>query len=631
MKSLLAFCSAMVLLIATAGKTYALQEAPMLTKLVEEGELPSVQQRLPDTPLIVNLSVPYQIGQYGGQLRMLMGKPKDIRMAMVYGYARLVGYNTDFELVPDILEKIDIEDNRVFTLHLRPGHRWSDGAAFTAEDFRYYWEDMANNSELSKSGIPKQLLVNQQAPRFEVLSPHIVRYSWSEPNPYFLPALAGARPLMIYRAAHYLKQFHVKYADPTILEEMVETAGKRNWTSLHVAKDRWYRFDNPERPTLQPWFNTVAPPSERFVFKRNPYFHRIDQAGNQLPYIDELVFNIASASLIPAKAGTGESDLQARYLRLDNYTFLKSGEQRNGYSVKLWRSGTGSQIALYPNLNTNDETWRHLLQDVRFRRALSLGIHRHEINQVIYFGLVKESSNTILDKSPLYQSEFASRWAEFDIDQANQLLDEIGLTQRDEKGLRKLPDDRSIEIIVQTAGESSEQADVLELIHDSWLKLGVKLHTRPSQREIFRSRTFSGDTLMGVWWGVDNGLVSPNSSPEEFVPSSQQQLQWPKWGQYIESGGIKGQPSEMEDVNRLVVLNRQWEQAQDAKTQKLVWHKILDQYSDQVYSIGTINSVPQPIVISNRLHNVPKEGIYTWEPSSYFGVYRPDTFYFADE
>ena len=219
---------------------------------------------------------------------------------------------------------------------------------------------------------------------------------------------------------------------------------------------RMYKMTNPDLPTLQPWYNTVFPPSDRFVFVRNPYFHRVDQQGNQLPYIDRAIVNIASVSLVAAKTGAGDADLQARYLTFEDYTFLKEGEKRHDYTVRLWRSAKGSQIALVPSLNTNDEVWGGLLHDARFRRALSLAVDRDEINQVIYFGLVNPSNNTVLPESPLFRPEYQTKWAEFDLDKANALLDELGLDKRNSKGLRLLPNGKPMEIIVQSSGESTE-------------------------------------------------------------------------------------------------------------------------------------------------------------------------------
>ena len=606
----------------------ALPEVPFLVEHVSAGTLPPVADRIPQQPLTVDLAaLGREPGQHGGEIDILMARGKDTRLMTVYGYARLIGYNPNMALQPDILGSVENEENKAFTLHLRAGHRWSDGHPFTSADFRYFWEDMALNEMLSPFGPPEKLVVNGKPARVEILDELTVRYSWDEPNPYFLPALAGARPLYIYAPAHYLKQFHASYQDQAKLSEEVEFAGVRNWAGLHTRYGHQYKFDNPDLPTLQPWINTTHPPSERFVFERNPYFHRVDTNGLQLPYIDRVLVNIGSAGLIPAKAGAGESDLQARYLRLDNYPFLVEGGERNGFNVHLWKRGVGSQMALYPNLNSVNPAWRALVRDIRFRRALSLAIDREEINQVVYFGLVAASANTVLPESPLFREDYQQAWSEFDLDTANALLDEIGLTERDTDGLRLMSDGRALEIVIQSAGESTEQSDILELIHDTWLQLGIKIHTKPSQREVFRERVYSGEAMMAVWHGYDNGLPTADTPPDEFVPMHQDQLQWPVWGQHYETSGLTGETPDLAPVQRLLELAEAWRLAGSSAGKEDAWHEILKIHAEQVYSIGTVSGVPQPVVVSNRLHNVPPEALYAWAPCSYFGMYWPDTFW----
>ena len=315
----------------------------------------------------------------------------------------------EFNLVPDILKAIEIEEGRVFTMHLREGHRWSDGAPFTSEDFRYWWEDVATNEQLSPMGPPVELQVDGEWPQVEILDERTVRYSWSKPNPFFLPALAAAAPLFIYRPAHYLKQFHERYADPDELARLVAADRARDWAQLHGRQDRMYRFDNPDQPTLQPWMLQNAPPADRFVAVRNPHFHRVDQQGQQLPYIDRVLLEVVDTKLIPVKTAAGDSDLQARGLAFKDYTFLKDSEDQNNLRTLLWQTARGAHFALYPNLNARDEVWRELFRDVRFRRALSLGINRDDINQTFYFGLAIGGNNTVLPRSPLYKPEYRFR------------------------------------------------------------------------------------------------------------------------------------------------------------------------------------------------------------------------------
>ena len=571
------------------------------------------------------------IGKHGGTLHMLVGRPKDTRLMVVYGYARLVGYNQDLELVPDILKDVEVEDGRIFTLHLREGHKWSDGQPFTSEDFRYWWEDVANNEALFPVGPPANMFVEGELATLEVIDDRTVRYSWSKPNPFFLPLLARATPMFIYMPAHYLKQFHDRYGDPDQLAKMIEETQARDWAQLHGRKDNMYKFDNPDLPTLQPWMLTNPPPATRFIFARNPQFHRVDANNQQLPYIDEVVFDVVDNKLIPIKAGAGETDLQSRGLYFKHYTFLKESEERSDLATHLWTEAKGAHLAMYPNLNAEDQVWRELFREVRFRRALSLAINRDEINQIMYYGLGIGGNNTVLPQSPLYRPEYRDTWATYDPDQANAMLDEIGLTERSDDGLRLLPDGRPMEMVVETAGEETEQSDILELVHEAWLNLGIKIHTRPSQREVFRNRIFSGETLMSIWFGLENGIPIADMSPSEFAPTSQQQLQWPKWGQYHETKGEAGEAPDMPEALELLGLFEDWREASSTEERQEIWDKMLAIYSDQIYSIGLISGIMQPIAVRKSLRNLPTEAVYNWEPGAQFGIYQPDTFWFDGE
>ncbi len=618
-----------VLLLPSTLNAQPYIESPYLAEKVAAGQLPGVGQRLPLQPAVAEFGgTDKTSGRHGGTLRMLMGKSKDIRMMMVYGYARLVGYDRDLNLTADLLERFEVNEQREFTFYLRKGHRWSDGAPFTSEAFRYYWRDIINNEDLYPFGLPKQLLVDGEAPKVEFIDETTVRYTWSKANPYFLPALAAPRPLFLYAPGHYLRQFHAAYRPAGEIEAEVKKAGTRNWAGLHHRRNHPYKNDNPNLPVLQPWVNSTPPPAERFVFVRNPYYHRVDARGRQLPYIDEVTIHIASSSLVAAKTAAGESDLQGRYIRLDNYTFLKAGESRNDFSVRLWSTGRGSQLAIYPNLNSNNPVWQKLVRDKRFRRALSIGINRFEVNQVIYSGLAAESNNTVLPSCPLFKPEYQAAWSQYDLVQANRMLDELGLEKRNSRGLRLMENGEPLEIVLHTAGESTEETDILELIGESWLKLGVKLHPKPSQREVFRQRVFAGEAMMAMFNGIDNGLPTADMSPEEFAPTSQTQLQWPKWGQFYESSGKAGEAPALPEAAELLDLYHQWSRSTTADQRETIWRKMLDIHSEEVFSIGLVCGVPQPVIVNNRLRNVPQEGVWGWLPTAYFGVYKPDTFWF---
>ena len=604
-------------------------ETPMFEAAVAAGKLPPVKKRLPEEPFLLKTGQQgFQPGKHGGSLKLLMGRKKDTRQLVVYGYARLVGYDKNFNFVPDILKKFEVKHGRIFTLHLRKGHRWSDGHPFTSEDFRYYFEDVATNKKIANESLPQVMLVEGKPPLFEVLDKHTVRYTWHKPNPFILPRLAGARPIYLYRPAHYLKKFHIKYTPLRALEVLVKKAKKRNWVALHYIVGQQYKNVNPELPSLQPWVLVTKPPAKRFNFLRNPYYHRVDMNGRQLPYINDVKVNVTSSKLIPIKAGAGETDLQSRGLNFTNYTLLKKSEKKFGYSTKLWRTAKGARWAIYPNLNFRDMEWRKLFRNVNFRRALSIAIDRHEINQVFYYGLARETNNSVLRESPLFDEKFANRWSQFDLNAANQMLDDLGLVKRNSKGFRLLPNGQPMELTVVFSTEEDEPSDILELVSDTWRKIGIKVFSKPLHREVMRNRIFSGNVQMSIWSGLENGIPNASSSPAELAPTSQQQLQWPMWGQYLETGGKSGQAIDMEVPQKLFELKDAWREARSEGDRIKIWHEMLDTYTSNVFSIGIIASVPQVVLVNNSLQNVPDKAIYNWDPGAHFGIYRPCTFWF---
>jgi peptide/nickel transport system substrate-binding protein len=535
-----------------------------------------------------------------------------------------VGYGPDYELYPDILRDVEVLDDRRYTLHLRPGHRWSDGAPFTSDDFRYWWENIVNNPAITPTGPPEFMYVDGVLGSVTFPDAHTVIFEWPTPNANFLPLLAQASPPFIYRPAHYLKKFHVDFADPDALAKETRAARVKSWAALHN------KLDNPALPTLQPWINASGRGS-RQLFVRNPYYHRIDARGVQLPYIDVVEMNIVGAGLIAAKANAGEVDLQARGLDFPDISILKKGETDGGnYRTLLWANGAASQIAVYPNLNFNDPVWREVMRDVRFRRALSMGIDRRMINRALYFGLAAEGGMSAVSSSPLHQAEDMHAWSRMDIREANALLDDMGLTGRTPSGLRTLPDGRPMEFVVETAGERQEVENALAIVTDTWRELGIKLVLRPLDRDILRNRVYAGVSMAAVWYGWDNGLPNADTSPKYLAPTNQEFFAWPKWGQYYQTKGEVGEPPDMEAPKRLMELLYEWDHTTDTDERRAVWDKMLEIHADQQYGIGILSEAPQPVVVSKNLRNVPEKAIWAFDPGAHFGIHRIDEFYFEN-
>ncbi|NNE53975.1 MAG: ABC transporter substrate-binding protein [Sulfitobacter sp.] len=620
------------LLILIATPLFAqvdLKESSFWAAEVRDGNLPPVAERIPEEPLVVNLEAKGRtFGKQGGTLRTMVSRTKDVRQMVVYGYARLVGYAPDYTLYPDILRDVEVEDDRRYTLHLRRGHRWSDGAPFTSEDFRYWWENVVNNQLITPGGPPEFMYVDGNLAKVTFPDLHTVVFEWPAPNANFLPLLAQASPPFIYRPAHYLKQFHEDFADPEALKKETRKARVKSWAALHNRRDNMYKFDNPALPTLQPWINASGRTS-RQIFVRNPYYHRIDARGVQLPYIDVVEMSIVGGGLVAAKTNAGEVDLQARGLDFPDISILKKGEADGGnYRTLLWRSGVASQIAIYPNLNFADPVWREVMRDVRFRRALSMGIDRRMINRALYFGLAAEGGMAVLSSSSLYDPENLLVWSDMNLRRANRLLDEMGLTERTPAGIRKLPDGRPMEFVVETAGERQEVENALAIVTDTWRDIGIKLVMRPLDREILRNRVYAGLSMAAIWYGWDNGLPSADTSPHYLAPTNQEFFAWPKWGQFYATGGEAGEPPDIEPAKRLLELSEEWSRTFDTERRRKIWNEMLDIHATNQFGIGILSEAPQPVVINENLRNVPEKAIWAWEPGAHFGIHRVDEFYF---
>ncbi|WP_409568191.1 ABC transporter substrate-binding protein [Methylobacterium sp. E-066] len=578
----------------------------------------------PEKPFVIDLAARgRRTGTAGGTIRTLIAKARDVRYLSVYGYTRLVGYDADLQLRPDLLERVDVESG-VFTFTLRQGHRWSDGHPFTSEDFRYYWEDVANEKALSPEGPPAFFLVDGKLPKVEFLDPETIRYSWDRPNPMFLPALAAPRDPLIYRPAHYLKTVHARYLGKEAADAKAKALKLRGWAALHNRLDDNYELNNPDCPTLQGWVPKTRSPATRFRFERNRSYHRVDTAGTQLPYVDSIVMDVASQGLLVAKTNAGEADLMFRGLSMPDIPSLKEGEKAHRYRTNLWPVARGSEIALYPNLTTQDAGWRALNRDVRYRQALSLAIDRRTLNNTLLFGLGTEGNDTIVSDSPLYSPELRTLHAGYDPAEASRLLDSIGLTRRDGSGIRLMPDGRAMELVVDSDGEAEMVLDALLLITEFWREVGIRLVTKPQERTNLHRRSIGGMTVMVAAQGLDLAVPTAIMPPTELSPAQPEHYAWPLWSAHVESRGKSGEACDIPEVQHLLDLDRQWRHTDDAERQAAIWREMLMNHAQNTWVIGTVAGALQPVVGADRLVNLPKRALYSWDPTALIGVQRLD-------
>ena len=256
-------------------------------------------------------------------------------------------------------------------------------------------------------------------------------------------------------------------------------------------------------------------------------------------------------------------------------------------------------------------------------------MNRREINQLLFSGLGVVGQNTVLPDSP-FAGNFRMVDAEYNPGEANRLLDQMGLTDRDTEGFRLRPDGVRLELLVETPGEATEEVDTLELVKTTWARLGISLLIRSSQRELFRKRVDSGLAVMSLCGAPacgEFGRPTPDMSPAWLAPVRSSDLLWARWGLFYESTGQRGQPPTLPAAQQLVDLYREWLVSTNSAARARIWKEMLAINAREVFTIGILGATPQSVIIKDGLQGVPEAGVYAWDPGAYFGLYSPDTFY----
>lgn len=617
---------------AYAEMTY--HEAPILAELVNAGKLPPVNERLPEEPLVV--TPVSEVGAYGGMLKVVSNEASklgDGRNAL----ARPVLIKADYDgstFIPNFAKAWEWSDDaKVLTFHLRKGVKWSDGAPFSMDDVKFWWEDVVNNTELTPE-FPTWWMFGGEPMHVEFVDDLTFRMVFAVPNPTILNRLPLIGENDLYEGfmypKHYMQRFHAKYADKTELDALVKEAGVETWMQLfqHKAKkyeDAWAP-DNAGLPTLNSYVVTEVAP-DHILLERNPYYWKVDPEGNQLPYIDKVYCQIVAKDVYHSKVAAGEADFAARRTNLENLALYQAGEERGNYTTRLWRSPGSGEFVLLLNFNNQDPVLRELIRDLRFRQALSLAINREEFNQIINNGLAIPQQMTLAPWSPFVEPEFATAYAEYDVEQANALLDAIGLAWDNKHEYRLRPDGARLTIKLENSDTRRESA--VELVAEYFRDIGVALQIiqidEDTQKSHFRANEF--DAHIRLYGMLDRAFIS---RPTMFLPveeGSGSDVWAPLWAAWWKTKGSQGEEPPQE-----VKLNiERWQNMlTTAKEDEITGFAkaILRSQAENLWTIGITTWGPQPVIVRNTLGNVLEEGIYTYDILKYAQYAAPDQWYF---
>jgi peptide/nickel transport system substrate-binding protein len=626
-----------------AERPATLKQAPMLDALVADGTLPPVEERVPLEPLVVQ---PVEgIGAFGGVLKRGFTGPGDDENGnrWVSGDKIVFWDYTGTEFRPALARSWEFsDDDTVFTIQLRQGHKWSDGQPFTADDFVFWYEDIYLNTDLVPTP-SASFAINGKQGKIEKVDETTVRFVFEEPYPLFLTILGGTTFMGsghmtnrgfhggAYAPAHYLKQFHPKYTDQAELDKLATEANVEDWIALFRLKNQWSL--NPELPILGPWRTKEPINTPNWVLERNPFYYEVDPEGNQLPYLDGVQMTLAeNLEVLNLRAIAGEYDLQERHTDIAKLpVFLENMEQGN-YSVHLDPGAYGSDATLQVNHSYDaDPEIAKWLQTTDFRRALSMGIDRDQLNETFWLGV--GSPGSVAPSPDVPQSpgeEWRTKWATLDVDQANELLDKIGLTEKDGEGYRMRSDGQGrlrLEVFA-ISGAFVPFPRIAQSIATQWQQIGIQLDVTELERSLGFTRMRNNEHQLFMWANDGSELIY--AFPRHALPiDPAEAMMGPLIARWYVTGGEEGVAPPDENMLKAIELfdNAGGQQTEESNTTAQEIWKIL---VDNVFSIGTVGVSPAVMgirIVKNTMGNIPAREVnmqHARTPQSS----HPATFYF---
>lgn len=602
---------------------YPKGEAPVLRELVAEGKLPPVHERVGPEPLV--LAGVDGIGRYGGTWIRVANADGDVSVVTSrIAYPNLVRWSPQgYPIVPHIAKSFEAsEDKREYVFTLRRGMRWSDGHPFTTDDIMYWWQCEATYKPL-RTVPPTIMKVRGELGQIEKIDQYRFRVKFPHPNGLFLAQLATVAGAEFTNSpAHYLRQYHPDFGDQALIEKTMALLKLQTKRAVYGAVRSW---QNPEHPRLWPWLYRTYKPNPPHTLVRNPYYFAVDSEGNQLPYVDRLLFEVKTPELISVSAANGEITMQARHIRYSDYTLLMSNRRAGGYEVLHWYSGDRSAYVIQPNLqrkvdpdDPSTAKKRQLLNMKEFRQALSLAIDRPSLILAEYNGQCEPSQVAPGPESPFHEPSLYTAYTAYDPDRANALLDSIGLSRRDYEGYRTFPDGTRMQFYIDCTSFTGAQP--AQAVAEDWAKVGIRCAVRERARPLYTTYVEALKHDFCVW--MSNGEFMPLLEPRMYVPvlGSEYARGFAKWYLW---GGLYGDPAARNPgaveppvdhpLRRAMEIYEAAIAAPTLEKQVEIFREAMKIAAENVWTINICTAPPTLVIVKNGFRNVPRHAVYSWD------------------
>lgn len=600
------------------------KEAPMLSRLVERGELPQVQDRLPRRPFVRQAE---SVGNFGGTLyddSASQGGRFFLDGALITSPNETD--NSGSVIRPHLCEKVEHnEEYSEFIFYIREGLKWSDGVEMTADDVIWWWEHEQNNKKLYPEGPRTAWKIGKTYAKFEKLGKWVFKVSF--PGSFRPLMNVSAHEWMSFSSffgqpAHYMKQYHIDFNPQA--NELARSYGYQAWYQLYKEREEYMR-PHSGKPGLGPWVR-VSTKTTHDIFERNPYYFEVDQEGNQLPYIDRLYVSVVEdRKLRDARTATGGVSIGVTVLSQIN--IYQQNTERGDFHINKWKFSNSSECMFAFNLNHKDPVLKSIYNDLRFRKAMSVAIDRKKINDSLYFGLAKEYQATINPETSYFDPKWLEYYAWYDLDEANALLDEMGLLWDEKHEYRLRPDGKRLKTVI-LYNQQSFPLQIVELVRKDWSRTGMDVILKETDLQFRKQRCMSGDHDCTCWNAdLTEEIAAYLPWITKWSPNNALYYAMDWWYWYYSDGKIGQEPPPhwKEQFNRMA----RWYESSSEEEYRKLGHEVWDFFSRELVCIGTVGYAPIPVVVKNGLKNVKdtmKMGYGTvWAKS-----YMVQTFYWDE-
>jgi peptide/nickel transport system substrate-binding protein len=432
--------------------------------------------------------------------------------------------------------------------------------------------------------------------------------------------------------AHYLKQFLPKYSSQEAVDKMVKDGGYDGWVTFFKAKNAWHQ--NPELPVLTAWKTVQPNNTPNWVLERNPYSIWVDTEGNQLPYIDKISLTLGeNLEVINLRAIAGEYDMQERHMDIGKLPVFIENQQKGGYKLVLDTADFGADMGIKFNLSYEaDPEIGKWFRTTDFRRALGLGIDRDQINEVFWLG-TGVAGSFVPRESNKYNPgpEYRKKWAVLDVNQANQMLDKLGLDKKDGEGYRLRSDKAErLRLVIDTwGGQFVQFTRIAEMVRDQWKKIGIDLTVNEVERSLGQKRHSANEAQLYAW--QNDGSEHLFTFPSHVFPYDATGGNGVLYADWFQSSGSRGKepPAELAPLKKIYENFRKAfgvPEEEQVKLGKEIWAIA----ADEVYTTGVVGlaaAVGGVRIFKNNLGNIPARE-YSSPDGKTPAISRTMTFFF---